>query len=171
MQIKFVSIIMQTPPPPSATYSLQSLVSQAHVAPWQRANHFKRLRNTAALSSRRRLIHFLFHIFLKSEFIGSFMFKSIPFGSRRNRSAGCSWVKFRPRGVSPSSYANTGSQRAGYSASNDPCKHADGARVAGCADQEVLMWCTLANSDWIVFNPIRSFVQRLFSLIFRQFEN
>lgn len=61
MQIKFASVIMQPPHPP--THSPPSPVSQAHAVPWRRANHFKRLRNTAALSSRRRSIHFLFYIF------------------------------------------------------------------------------------------------------------
>lgn len=67
MQIKFASVIMQPPP----THSPPSPVSQAHAVPWRRANHFKRLRNTAALSSRRRSIHFLFYIFYLNSLLHS----------------------------------------------------------------------------------------------------
>lgn len=71
--------------------------------------------------------HSLFILHFLSEFIVSFMFKSIPVESRQNRAAACSWVIFRPRSVVLHPYASTGSQRAGRSASNAPCKHVDGA--------------------------------------------
>lgn len=156
MQIKFASVIMQPPPP---THSPPSPVSQAHAVPWRRANHFKRLRNTAALSSRRRSIHFLFYIFYLNSLLHSCLnlFQSgavetdlqvaaeLYLGGVASCPVHMPTREARGRELSIKSPLQTcGRSR------NERQKKKIMNKRADCADQEVHMWCTSANSDQIV---------------------